>query len=131
MMIIGLAGGKPCDRQEIATRLEQFGRSLKALQHSTAYRPAQRVRDLSASLADAFRNRSLAGLVITDVLAEEEAEEIRRRGGVVWHVMGKPSDSVVIRFGDPLVTHMQGGCRHFLDPMEALSEELLKAAQAY
>lgn len=127
MMIIGLAGGKPCDRQEIATRLEQFGRRFKALKHSAAYRPAQRARDLSAALADAARNRSLAGLVITDVLAEEEAEDIRRRGGLIWHVMGKPSDSVVIRREDALVTHMQGGCRHFLDPMEALSEELLKA----
>lgn len=131
MIIIGLAGGKPCDRQEIATRLEQFGRRLKALKTSTAYRPERRLRDLVTALADASANRSLAGLVCTDVLAETEAEEIRRRGGVIWHVMGSPSESVVIRREDALVTHMQGGCRHFLDPMEALSEVLLKAAQVY
>ena len=131
MIIIGLAGGKPCDREEIATRIAQFGRRMHALKHSTAIRPDKRLRDLTAALANVERNRSLGGLVVTDVIDELEAVEIRRRGGVVWHVMGKPSDSVVIRRDDALVTHMQGGCRHFLDPMEALSEVLLKAAQSY
>lgn len=131
MIIIGLAGGKPCDRREIADRLERFGMRIKALDTSNAYKPATRLRDLCTALGDVGRNRSLMGVVCVHVVAEEEAAEIRRRGGVLWHVMGAPSESVVIRLGDLLVTHMQGGCRHFLDPMEALSEELLKAGQAY
>jgi len=131
MIIIGLAGGKPCDRSEIAVRLERFGMRIKAVETSSAYKPAIRLRHLCAVLGDAQRNRALMGVVCTHVVAEEEAAEIRRRGGVIWHVMGPPSESVLIRQFDPLVTHMQGGCRHFLDPMEALSEELLKAGQVY
>jgi hypothetical protein len=133
MIIIGLAGGKPCDRKEIGERLERFGRGLKALDTSAARgsQTATRLRDLAAALNTAGYNRSLAGLVCINVMTEAEAEEIRRRGGVIWHVMGTPSESVVIRQGDALVTHMQGGCRHFLDPMEAFSEVLLQAARAY
>lgn len=129
MIIIGLAGGKPCNRQEIGARLEQFGRRIRAMSHTTAAtaRPGQRLRDLVTAINGADRNRALGGLVFTDVTTEAEAQEIRQRGGVIWHVMGPPSEAVVIRQGDPLVTHMHGGCRHFLDPMEALSEELLKA----
>ena len=55
----------------------------------------------------------------------EEAQEIRRRGGVIWHVMGAPSESVPMERNDPKVTHMQGGCRHFLDALDALAEHRL------
>lgn len=132
MIIIGLAGGKPADRYEIAQRLVRFGgKKIQEWQGSDSAKEAPRVRDLSIALAEANRNRSLGGLVISNVMTEAEAEEIRRFGGVIWHVMGKPSESVPIRRDDPKVTSMQGGCRHFLDAMDAFSDHLLQIAAAH
>lgn len=132
MIIIGLAGGKPCDRHEIAQRLVRFGaQRMQEWQGSESAKEAPRVRDLSIALAEANRNRALGGLVISNVMTEAEADEIRRFGGVIWHVMGKPSESVRIRLEDPKVTSMQGGCRHFRDALEALSEHLLSIAAAH
>lgn len=132
MIIIGLSGGKPCDRNEIAQRLVRFGASrLQEWQGSESTYPAARVRDLHACLSDAKRNRALGGMILTNVTTEHESEEIRRYGGVIWHVMGAPSQLVPIRKGDPLVTHMQGGCRHFRDALEAFSEHLLSIAAAH
>lgn len=131
MMIIGLVGGKACDRAEIGKRLERFGKAgLKVVPSSDSRAPGVRVKTLAASLETADRNRALGGLVVTDVVTVVEADEIRRRGGVIWHVMGAPSELIPIRRDDALVTHMQGGCRHYLDPLEALSEVLLQAARA-
>lgn len=132
MIIIGLAGGKPCDRNEIAQRLVRSGGArLQAWQGSESTYTGARVRDLTAFLSEANRNRALGGLILTNVNTEQEAEEIRRHGGVMWHVMGAPSMAVPIRKGDPLVTHMQGGCRHFRDSLEQFSEHLLSIAAAH
>ncbi len=132
MIIIGLAGGKPCDRHEIAQRLVRFGNQhLQEWQGSESAKEAPRVRDLSIALAEANRNRSLGGLIVSNVMTEAEADEIRRFGGVMWHVMGKPSESVRIGLDDPKVTSMQGGCRHFRDALEQFSEHLLQIAAAH
>jgi hypothetical protein len=132
MIIIGLVGGKACDRAEIGKRLEQFGRhQLQVVPSAESRAPGVRLKALAAALEKASGNRELGGLVVTDVVTLPEADEIRRRGGVIWHVMGTPSDLVPIRRDDALVTQMQGGCRHFLDPLEALSELLLKTARAH
>ena len=132
MIIIGLAGGKPCDRNEIAQRLVRFGGArLQDWQGSESTYPGARVRDLTTCLAQAKGNRALGGLILTNVTTEQEAEEIRRHGGVMWHVMGAPSMAVPIRKGDPLVTHMHGGCRHFRDALEQFSEHLLSIAAAH
>lgn len=131
MMIIGLVGSRAPARAEIGKRLEQFGKAgLKVVQSSESRAPGVRLKTLAASLEAADRNRALGGVVVTDVVTLAEADEIRRRGGVIWHVMGTPSDLVPIRREDALVTHFQGGCRHYLDALEALSELLLQAAQA-
>lgn len=132
MMIIGLVGGKSANRAEIAARLVRMRECrLVALAPSVSRQPGARVSALSAALEKSERNRALAGVVITDVVTRAEADEIRRRGGVIWHVMGIPSDQIPIRLEDKLVTHMQGGCRHYLDAIEALSELLLQAVQAH
>ena len=133
MILIGLAGGKADARAEIAKRLEQFGGRhllpLPGLDPKTRH-PATRVRYLIEALIGAEKNRALGGLLAHDVTTQEEAEEIRRRGGVIWHVMGPPSESVVMERDDPKVTAMQGGCRHFLDALDALAEHLLSIAAA-
>lgn len=132
MIIIGLAGGKPCDRHEIAERLVRFGGSrLQVWQGSESNKEPTRVRDLCAALDDAKGNRALGGLVVSSVMTAGEAEELRRFGGVIWHVMGRVSDAVPIRRDDPLVTHMHGGCRHFRDAIEQFSEHLLQIAVAH
>lgn len=132
MIIIGLAGGKPCNRQEIAERLERFGaQRMKTWGGSESRNEAVRARDLSLTLNDAGRNKSLGGLIITNVMTKAEADDIRQRGGEIWHVMGPPSESVPIEFLDTKVTHMHGGCRHFQDSMDAFSEHLMKMAAAH
>lgn len=131
MILIGLAGGKPEQRQEVAERLERFGESRLKTLPGTDVRRAARVNHLIIALNDAASNKALGGLIYQNVMTPAEAEEIRRRGGVIWHVMGAPSESVPIEWGDPLVTHMQGGCRHFLDPIDALKDHLLSIAEAY
>lgn len=131
MILIGLTGGKPESRKEIAERLERFGGSRLKTWAGTDVRRASRVRDLVIALNDAATNKALGGLVVFNVMTLDEAQEIRRRGGVIWHVMGTPSESVPIVHGDPLVTHMQGGCRHYLDALDAFSEHLLSIAAAH
>lgn len=132
MIIIGLAGGKPCNREEIAVRLERFGgQRMKSWAGSDSKNTAVRARDLSLALNDARRNKALGGVIVTHVMTKAEADDIRQRGGEVWHVMGPVSESVPIEQYDPKVTHMHGGCRHFQDSMEAFSEHLMKIAAAH
>jgi len=134
MILIGLAGGKADARAEVAKRLEQFGGRhllpLPGLDPKNRH-PATRVRYLQEALNGAEKNRALGGLIAHDVTTQAEADEIRRRGGVIWHVMGPPSESVVMERDDPKVTAMQGGCRHFLDAMDAFAEHLLSIAAAH
>lgn len=125
MILIGLTGGKPEQRKEIAERLERFGESRLQTWAGTDVRRAARLRDLVIALNDASSNKALGGIVACNVMTLEEAQEIRRRGGVIWHVMGAPSESVPMERNDPKVTHMQGGCRHFLDALDALAEHRL------
>ena len=53
------------------------------------------------ALNDAKANKALGGIVACNVMTQEEAQEIRRRGGVIWHVMGTPSESVPMERDDP------------------------------
>ena len=128
MILIGLTGGKPEQRKEIAERLERFGESRLKTWVGTDARRTARLRDLVIALNDAKANKALGGIVACNVMTQEEAQEIRRRGGVIWHVMGTPSESVPMERDDPKVTHMQGGCRHFLDVLDAFYEHRLSIA---
>lgn len=131
MIIIGLAGGRPRDRVEIANRLQQAGGARLetwAGGNQKSDRPAARVRDLCIALRPNMRKHDSAGLVVVNVLTKEEADEIRRRGGVIWHVSTQPSETVPIELGDPLVSTMHGGHRHFRDSIQLLSELLMHLA---
>lgn len=125
MILIGLVGGKPEQRMEIASRIERHGDSRMKTWAGTDARRSGRLRDLLIALGDASSNKALGGVVVCNVMTLDEAQEIRRRGGAIWHVMGVPSESVPMERDDPKVTHMQGGCRHFLDAMDAFYEHLL------
>lgn len=131
MLLIGLAGGKPASRREIAERLVSFARSgFVICEMPASPRAAVRVAYLADFMRNIEQNRAVGGVVVRDVMTEHEAEEIYRRGGEMWHVMGPPSESVPMHLKDRKVTHMQGGCRHFLDAMEAFSEAMLDALRA-
>lgn len=127
MLIIGLAGGRPDAREEIIERLMRSANiPFKRYEDRHRREPGPRCNALALHLGKTGPHAK-RGVVVAQVLTEAEAELIRARGGVMWHVMGWPSESVAFQRdkGDQWVTHFQGGCRHFLDPLEALSEALL------
>lgn len=130
MLVIGLAGGTLEQREAIAARLQADGGRQLAVMSVTGYRIGDgRANTISRALDKARTGREVVpGLVFAHVLTEEEAVVIRKHRGHVWHVYGVPSRNVVIRHGDQLVTEREGGERHFLDPIEALSEVLLARA---
>lgn len=132
MLVIGLAGSTLESREAVARRLHEDGGRQLVVWAMTGYRIGDgRANTLARALEGAKAGRQpVEGLVFTHVLTEEEARVIRKHGGFVWHVCGMPSNNVVIRQGDLLVTETEGGERHFLDPIEALSEVLLARGAA-
>lgn len=130
MLVIGLAGSSAESREAVAKRLhEDSGRQFVVWALLGVRAGHGRANTLARALEGAKPGRAaVEGLVLTHVLTEEEAAVIRAHGGFVWHVCGVPSSHVVIRPGDLLVTETEGGVRHFLDPIEALSEVLLARA---
>ena len=127
MIVIGLAGGTAANREAIAARLQDEGGQQLAVwairgNHLNDSRARSVARALESGPAP------VKGLVLSHVLTEEEAEVIRANGGHMWHVFGPVSSAVVIRRCDLLVTVKEGGDRHWLDPIEALSEVVLSHA---
>lgn len=128
MMVIGLAGGTAASREAIAARLhDEGGRQLVVWGLKGDRLNDGRARAVARALegAQAQGEQPADGIVLSHVLTEAEAEVIRANGGQLWHVFGPVSSAVVIRRGDLLVTQKEGGDRHWLDPIEALSEALL------
>lgn len=129
MLLIALSGGNAAERTAIADRLVGSGKGQLVVFAQTTPQSAfgaTRARILREALEgwdDAAA--PISGIVVAHCLSEEEATEVRRRGGVVWHVYGKPSGLVVIRHGDPIVTDGLAGFRHVREPFEALSELML------
>lgn len=132
MLVIGLAGGALKSREAVARALvERGGQQFAECNFGGENYYARRVERLEVAIDSAQAGRPLApALVFTHLLTEGEAQALRRRGGYVWHVLGPVSVDVVIRLGDQRVTERPGGERHWLDPLEALSEVLLQRAQA-
>lgn len=131
MVIIGIAGSNDSRRDAVAdaAAASKLRRLLVHALHTPPLRGGgaaldTRVRRIGESLADVRRAR-MAGAIFSQVLTEAEAQRVRELGGVMWHVQGVPSAEVVIRKGDVMVTPTPGGDRHYLDPVEALSETLL------
>ena len=129
MLVIGLAGGSARSREAIAARLhDRSGVQMVVWGLSGDRLNDGRARTLARALEG---GKSVAPvMVFTHVLTEEEAVVIREHGGMVWHIFGPVSSAVVIRLGDLRVTEVEGGDRHWLDPIEALSEALLSKARA-
>lgn len=132
LLLIALSGGTPSERVEIADRLVSSGKGQFA-----AYAQATPSADYALRRLDVLRAflggsvepsdapSPVEGLVIAHCLTEQEAQEVRSRGGVVWHLYSRPSGTVSIRQGDVMVTDGQAGFRHVREPLEALSELIL------
>lgn len=132
MLLIALSGGHPSERLEIADRLVSSGKGqLAAYAQATpsADYALRRVEILRAFLDGPLHAQAepspVEGVVVVHCLSEQEAVEVRARGGVIWHLYSKPSGSVSIRQGDVMVTDGQAGFRHVREPLEAFSELLL------
>lgn len=128
MLIIGLVGGCEHRREEVAQAVVGVGRA-----RLVAY--AMRVPKSGRLRADLLRDVVLKfdhgkerdrGLVLTHVKTWEEADYIRALGGQLWHVEGVPSSEIAIQRDDLMVTPRAGGVRHYLDPVEALSETMIR-----
>lgn len=128
MLIIGLYGGSPESRHEIQRALvhPQKRPELQAFACPLAVRLAgSRVHHLRAALEQ--RPAGVQVLLVTHVQTVEEAQLLKTYGARMWYVMGQPSEVIPLAQGDLPVTGMVGGCRHYLDPLEALSQSLLDA----
>ena len=128
MLIIGLYGGSPESRHEIQRALvhPQKRPDLQAFACPPAVTKASsRVHHLRTALEQRARNTKV--LLITHVQTVEEAQLLKERGARMWYAMGAPSELIAIAQGDLPVTGMAGGCRHYLDALEALSQSLLDA----
>jgi hypothetical protein len=129
LLLIALSGGHPKERSEIAERLVLCGKArLAAFAMTTPSEKnvGRRLEVLRAFLDgpadDQSKPAPVDGLVIANCLSELEADEIRKRGGFVWHLYSRPSGSVSIRLGDLIVTDGNAGFSHVREPLEALSE---------
>lgn len=131
MLLIALSGGLPKERVEIADRLVTSGKGQFASYAQAtpsadyALRRVEVLRAFLGAPAETGEPSPVEGLVIAHCLTEQEAQEVRDRGGVVWHLYSRPSGSVSIRLGDVMVTDGQAGFRHVREPLEALSELIL------
>lgn len=132
MIHIALAGGTAAERAEIADRLVASGKGrLVALSQPTPgtdfnLRRAENLRDwLDAPDAKDAPPSPVEGVVVTHCLTEQEAAEVRKRGGSVWHCYSKPSGCVLIRKGDLMIAEGGAAPVHVLEPLEALSELML------
>ena len=132
LLLIALSGGTPKERVEIADRLVTSGKGQFASYAQAtpsadyALRRVEVLRSFLNGPAESSGEPSpVEGLVIAHCLTEQEAQEIRVRGGAVWHLYSRPSGSVSICLGDVMVTDGQAGFRHVREPLEALSELIL------
>lgn len=132
MNFIGIAGSRCDQRQKMADQITSAAREMgggprrmicHALydpkpRHATSEKMrAERVRELIEDMV----GMKFDGCVFSQVYTESEAEVIRAHGGVIWHLQGQPSDQVMIRKGDQMITLTPGGDRHYADAVEALS----------
>ena len=132
MILIGLFGGSPESREEItAVVMRAAGAQMAVYNLGDAQGAAGRSRldRLAIALRGAGAKVKADGLLIPHVLSLDEAQAIRARGGHLWHVMGEPSEVIPIQPQDLHVTSFAGGCRHYLDALEAYSETLLRVGR--
>lgn len=123
-MIIALVGGISANRDKFARALESSGKAQLGIfsmcNNLTLECRLKTLDDFVLRLTDV--RATLSGVVLPHIKTDEEACLIRKKGGVILHLFGVPSDDIPIHKDDLLVTTKTGGERHYLDPVEALSE---------
>lgn len=144
-VLIGLCGGTVEARGLVsAVLVDKAGRGLGAWVHSSLvgakssqlrswHKDKSRANALEVvleGLPEMKAGTPDAGLVVSHVLTEEEAAMIRAAGGHIWHLADPVSSTVAIERADLLITPIEGGERHFLDPIEALGEQLVRDVRA-
>lgn len=133
MLLIALASGSSLQRMNIADALVGSGKSSLAAYSQTTpgsiypERRAQVLRQALTTLEAASVRTSPkprhGGLIITHCLTEAEAQEVRARGGVIWHLYGPVTGTVINNPGDVMVsTRTDDVPDHVFTPLEALSE---------
>lgn len=132
MLIVGLVGGAEAQRDAVAAALIATGKSrlgVFALRSpENGVKRAELLDDVILKFDDG-KSRDM-GLVLSHVKTCEEAELIRKKGGYLLHVAGVPSCCIPIMRADLMVTSIPGGERHYLDPLEVLSEISARYARA-
>lgn len=134
MVIIGIVGSTAKRRQAVAERAAT-AEQARLLVHgmlntSPHFESAGKSRAARVDEMIGDCRGHVDGVIFSHLLTWEEAERLREMGGVVWHVEGMPSSHISIERRDWMVTDVPGGQRHYLDPVEALSETLLHYARA-
>ncbi|MCF1457388.1 MAG: hypothetical protein LPH21_07425 [Shewanella sp.] len=123
MLIIGLVGSTEARREEMAAKLSKAGKAQLGVFSLKVPRDASARLALLSSAIKGFGGKGRDwGLVLSHVTTLKEAEFIRARGGFLLHLEGRVSGEISIQRGDLMVTSRLGGYRHYLDPVEALSE---------
>lgn len=134
-LLIGLSGGTVAKREKVAACLVNEGRRHLKAHTAPTIGAANRMRqDGSGALArEAALKRILSsldsrtgGLVVTHVIGADEAALIRKAGGVIWHLDGRISSWVLAHNSEPWIDLEGEGPEHYLDPLDALSEHILR-----
>lgn len=139
MLLIALASGSTHQRLTIADALVGSGKGrLVAYSQTTpgANDPERRTQILRSALEGLEAARiqprpvpSHGGLIVTHCLTELEAQAVRARGGVIWHLYGPPSGSVINFPADVMVSIADSDTpAHVFTPFEALSELMFLTA---
>ena len=133
MYIIGLVGGSVAERDAVAAAFYQVDKttlgifSLRDPVNGEAR--AKLLDEVIIKLNHSkYRNK---GLVLPHVITREEAQWITAKGGFLLHVDGMPSRCIPIKHHDLLVTAKPDGYRHYLGPLEALSEVIIRDARSH
>lgn len=124
MLIIGLVGGTEARRDAVADAFVKVGKPRLGLFALRSNADGEGRAKLLDQVVLKFSGGKFKGngLILSHVLTAEEADLIRKNGGYLLHVDGVPSSCIPIRRNDLMVTAKPGGDRHYLDPLEALSE---------
>ncbi|MPY24368.1 hypothetical protein [Shewanella sp. YLB-07] len=128
MFIIGLVGGTEVERDAVAAAFNQLDKATLGvfpLRHPVNGK--ERAKLLDAVIIKYYNRKfSGKGLVLSHIKTPEEAELVAAKGGVLMHIDGMPSSCIAIQRNDLMVTAKSNGDRHYLGPLEALSEVITR-----
>lgn len=128
MIVIALVGGSLQARESLAKTLviSRPGEVQEVCVSHRCYHEQTRIKAVQECVKPGRRMPRV--LVYTHALMAVEGEALRSVGAYMWHLEGLPSNFIPIQLGDLLVTTAPEGHRHYLGPLEALSEVYLRAS---